>query len=71
MDWIGVARDVREGRPGPELDLTCDTCARFRVLAELWSDASRRGTVMVGTCDATGRITGAYEDACEKWEEYR
>ena len=71
IDWAGVARDVREGRPGPEDDLLCGTCARFRELDELWSDASHHLTVMVGTCDATGRLTGCFEDACERWEEHR
>lgn len=71
MDWIGMARDVREGRPGPEDDLLCGTCARFRELDELWSDGSHNVTVMVGTFDATGRLTGCFEDACDGWEEYR
>ena len=71
MDWIGMARDVREGRPGPEDDLLCGTCARFRELDELWSDGSHNLTVMVGSCDATGRLTGCFEDACDGWEEYR
>ena len=70
MDWIGVARDVSEGRPGPECDMSCGTCARFRPMEELWVDGSHRLTVMVGGCDATGRLTGFYEDACERWEEY-
>lgn len=71
MDWIGVYRDIQEGRPGPEDDLLCGSCARFRALDELWSDGSHNLTVMVGTCDATGRLTGCFEDACDGWEEYR
>lgn len=71
IDWAGVYRDIDEGRPGPECDLACGTCARFRPLEELWSDWSHHLTVMVGSCDETGRLTGYYEDACDRWEEYR
>lgn len=70
MDWIGVARDMDEGRPGPECDRICGECIAFFPTHELWADIAHRRTLVIGECGVRSGLIGYYEDACEKWKGY-
>lgn len=71
IDWAGVARDIREGRPGPECDRICGTCSRFTD-AVAFRVAAHDGAVTfeVGHCGLRpGEIRGETDEGCELWLE--